>query len=166
MIYGLVVSMQIKQNGLWVNPPDKLQWRLNNQWHQASSEVEWVLATDSDFSGDYDGLFRYIGTDKYVIIPHVIKGVNITLYNSMFINTSVMGVESTNKNVTNTTAMFYGSQATSLDLSSFDASNVTTMNNMFRNSKATIGYARTQADADRFNSSSSKPSTLNFVVKN
>ena len=61
--------------------------------------------------------------------------------------------------------MFDSSQATILDLSSFDTSNVTDMTNMFRNARATIGYARTQADADRFNASSNKPSGLVFVVK-
>ena len=39
--------------------------------------------------------------------------------------------------VTNMSQMFYGSQATSLDLSSFDTSNVTTMSNMFAFSHAT-----------------------------
>ena len=61
--------------------------------------------------------------------------------------------------------MFRNSKATSLDLSSFDTSNVTDMTNMFRYASATIGYARTQADADRFNASSNKPSGLVFVVK-
>ena len=61
--------------------------------------------------------------------------------------------------------MFYNSSVTTLDLSSFDTSNVTNMNNMFNGCSATIGYARTQADADRFNNSSGKPSALVFVVK-
>ena len=61
--------------------------------------------------------------------------------------------------------MFRFTQATTLDLSSFDTSKVTSMSNMFQGSKATTGYARTQTDADNFNSSSSKPSTLTFVVK-
>ena len=41
------------------------------------------------------------------------------------------------------------------------------MNNMFRDSSATTGYARTQADADKFNltSNGNKPSALVFVVK-
>ena len=68
-------------------------------------------------------------------------------------------------NVTDMSSMFYKSQATTLDLSSFDTSNVTNMYSMFSNSKATTGYARTQADADKFNSSSNKPAVLNFVVK-
>ena len=68
-------------------------------------------------------------------------------------------------NVTNMGYMFYNSQATSLDLSSFDTSKVTNMNNMFQGASATIGYARTQADANKFNASSGKPSGLVFVVK-
>ena len=61
--------------------------------------------------------------------------------------------------------MFRGSSATTLDLSSFDTSNVTNMTNMFYGCSATTGYARTQADADRFNNSSGKPSALVFGVK-
>ena len=93
-------------------------------------------------------------------------------------------------NVTNMSQMFYGSKATTFDLSSFDTSKVTNMSTMFRNSlaptldlssfdtskvtnmagmfqgsQATVGYARTQADADKFNASSSKPAGLNFIVK-
>lgn len=62
-------------------------------------------------------------------------------------------------------SMFRGSKATTLDLSSFDTSNVTDMNYMFSSTQVTIGYARTQADADKFNSSSNKPTGLTFVVK-
>ena len=51
------------------------------------------------------------------------------------------------------------------DLSSFDTSNVTDMGNMFYKCETTVGYARTQADADKFNSSDGKPSGLTFVVK-
>ena len=43
--------------------------------------------------------------------------------------------------------MFYESQATELDLSSFDTSNVTNMV-LCSIPKRTTGYARTQADAD------------------
>ena len=61
--------------------------------------------------------------------------------------------------------MFRNSQATSLDLSSFDTSSVTDMGDMFRDSKTTIGYARTQADADKLNSSLYKPDELTFIVR-
>ena len=68
-------------------------------------------------------------------------------------------------NVTNMREMFRQSQATTLDLSSFDTSNVTNIAEMFMSSQATTGYARTQADADKFNNTNNKPETLNFVVK-
>ena len=68
-------------------------------------------------------------------------------------------------NVTNMSYMFFKSAATTLDLSSFDTSNVIYMDAMFGNSKATTGYARTQNDANKFNNSSGKPSGLTFVVK-
>ena len=69
------------------------------------------------------------------------------------------------RNVTDMGYMFVRSQASTLDLSSFDTSNVTDMLGMFLGAQTTTGYARTQAEADRFNSSSNKPSTLNFVIK-
>jgi surface protein len=68
-------------------------------------------------------------------------------------------------NVTNMYAMFYGSQADALDLSTFDTSNVSNTNSMFTGSSAVIGYARTQADVDKFNSSTSIPKDLTFVIK-
>ena len=55
------------------------------------------------------------------------------------------------------------SSATTIDLSSFNTSNVTNMNTMFSACSARTGYARTQEDADRFNNSSNKPSSLVFV---
>ena len=253
--------------------------------------LEWVLATDEDFSGTEDGKFQYIGTDKYVIVPKVIKGVTVTktgvhyqnttygmfstgsnvigvaleegssitnmdymfymhtYYSldlsrldtrnvvsmfSMFRNTRVMGkldltglfntsnvtnmgymfyqfltrddvldlssfntskVTNMNNmfrsinffntsygykgielnlssfnttNVTNMSDMFRNSRMTNnfLDLSSFDTSNVTNMGNMFYDIKTTTtGYARTQADANNFNATPNKPSTLTFIVK-
>ncbi|MGM9875050.1 MAG: BspA family leucine-rich repeat surface protein [Bacilli bacterium] len=68
-------------------------------------------------------------------------------------------------NVTEMIYMFRNSKATTLDLTSFDTSNVTDMSYVFKGSVATTGYARTQTDADKFNSSSGKPSGLTFVVK-
>ena len=72
--------------------------------------------------------------------------------------------------------MFFNSSATALDLSSFDTSNVTDMQDMFENCAATTGYARTQVDANRFNNVAGSlsngnnpeteiPNTLTFVVK-
>lgn len=67
--------------------------------------------------------------------------------------------------VKNTKHMFASTKVDELDLSNFDMSNVSNTTSMFVYSEATKGYARTQADADKFNSSSNKPSGLNFVVK-
>jgi hypothetical protein len=39
------------------------------------------------------------------------------------------------------------------------------MKDMFMASSVNTGYAKTQADADRFNASSNKPSGLTFTVK-
>lgn len=179
----------------------------------------YVLATDDDFSGTSDGGFRYTGSDDYVIIPNVIKGVTITSTDRMFReeeSSKVKGVATlegniiTNtsymfwfyealtlelsymntRNVTNMTGMFmysninllnlslfdtsnvtrmadmfYQSTTRTLDLASFNTSNVDNMADMFGDSQAIIGYARTQADADRLNASSGKPSSLKFVVK-
>ena len=151
------------------------------------------IAQDSDFTGTANGSFKYIGTEIELEIPHIIKGIPVTSYASMFDTTNgklVSKIVSTNSNindmslmffdsqattldvsnfdtsnVTNMYAMLYQSKATTLDLSSFDTSNVTNMYAMFYNSQATTGYARTQADADRFNASDSKPAGLTFIVK-
>jgi surface protein len=93
---------------------------------------------------------------------------NVTSMESMFRDSKASTLDLSSfdtSNVTRMDYMFYNSIATTLDLSSFDTSNVTNMANMFRGSSATTGYARTQADADRFNASSYKPAGLNFVVK-
>ena len=153
----------------------------------------YVMATDSDFSGTTNESFKYVGSHEYVIIPHIIKGVNVTSYLDMFrdnTSTVLKGIANDNPNVTVMNNMFNSSSATTLDLSSFDTSKVTNMTGMFRNSiavtldlssfdtsnvtnttrmiqdcGATTGYARTQADADRFNASSYKKVGLTFIVK-
>ena len=131
---------------------------------------EVYLAQDDDF-GKVINRLVYRGSELEIEIPHIIQGEKVTSYGYMFcgvgsyLATPVTRVDSNNKSVTDMSNMFNGSQATTLDLSSFDTSNVTNMSSMFRNSSATTGYARTQADADRFNNSSNKPSTLVFVVK-
>ncbi len=93
---------------------------------------------------------------------------NVTNMSDMFAQSSTIYIDLSSfdtTNVTNMSEMFMWNPATSLDLSSFDTTNVTNMSMMFYNCDATTGYARTQTDADKFNSSSNKPSTLNFVVK-
>lgn len=95
------------------------------------------------------------------------EGSEVTTLNLSYFDTS---------KVTDMSAMFMGSAAQVLDLSSFDTSNVTDMVGMFYSAQATIGYARTQADADRFNNVAHSlsdgtsplteiPDSLVFVVK-
>ena len=70
-------------------------------------------------------------------------------------------------NVTDMRWMFANSKATSLDLSSFDISNVSNVDSMFGGVQATVGYAKDQATATKFNDSSVTgiPKTLTFKVK-
>ena len=125
---------------------------------------------DNDFV-KISGYWVYRGTALEVEIPTHINGELVTSTRYMFNGsttyqaTPVTKVVLSHSNVTSMNSMFHNSKATILDLSSFDTSNVTNMGSMFRNSSATIGYARTQADADNFNASSGKPTGLNFVVK-
>lgn len=159
---------------------------------QRSIPDKYVLAVDGDFSGTTDNNFVYIGTDDYVEIPEWIKGKQITSVRNMFADTTpdgVKGVRCNNPRITNMSGMFQRSTATKIDLSQLFTPGVTTMaymfansnftildlstfdvlnsslNQMFGGSSATTGYARTQADADRLNISSGKPSSLWFVVK-
>ncbi len=68
--------------------------------------------------------------------------------------------------VTNMSYMFYNTvNLTTIDLSSFDMTNVTDTSHMFEYSHATTGYAKIEADANKLNRSSGKPSTLTFVPK-
>ena len=94
---------------------------------------------------------------------------NVTNMTGMFYYSDATEIKGLNKfntsKVTDMHYMFTSSKALTLDLSSFDTSKVTNMSWMFNNAKATTGYARTQSDADKFNNSSNKPSSLTFVVK-
>ena len=137
----------------------------------------------------YREMFR---GDEYVEYVEAEDSSEVTNMQNMFHNSKATSLDLTNfdtSNVTNMQFMFQSSSAEAFDLSSFDTSNVTNMSYMFRASQATTldlssfdvskadvsfmfegalattGYARTQADADKLNSSQGKPSGLTFVVK-
>ena len=115
----------------------------------ALPEDNTPVATDADFtwvpdSAGYSfsnetgkGYYKYTGSAKEVKIPHTIKDNQITSYYRMFYETDVTKVVSDNPNITSMNYMFRSSQATSLDLSSFNTSNVTNMAGMFYGSLAT-----------------------------
>lgn len=112
-----------------------------SDWDAAEGAQEgiiknYVLATDEDFEGEADGEFHYIGSNPYVIIPDVIKGVSVTKYSAMFENTAVEGVQSNNPNITTMANMFKNSQSDTLDLSGLDTSSVRFMHSMFEGSQA------------------------------
>ena len=113
-----------------------------------SSMFQFSKATTIDLSSFYTPNLKYM---SYMFTYSQATTINLSSFNT--------------SKVTNMYAMFYKVKASILDLSSFDTSNVTNMNSIFRDSTATTGYARTQADADKFNASSDKPTDLNFVVK-
>ena len=103
---------------------------------------EVYLAQDDDFV-KVDNRWVYRGSELEIEIPHRIQGEKVTSYDYMFygsgsyLATPVTRVDSNNKRVTSMRGMFYSSQATSLDLSSFDTSSVTNMRDMFNRSQAT-----------------------------
>jgi hypothetical protein len=95
----------------------------------------YVLAKDSDFIGDIDGQFQYVGDAEYVKIPKTIKGVNITSTASMFYGSPVKGVLSDNPAITDMRQMFCDTTSDSLELI-LNTSNVKDMSRMFAGSKA------------------------------
>ena len=115
---GTVITVTLESNFTWVNDSDG---------YTATGQSE-------------TGYYKYTGTGEEVVnIPHVIKGTEMTSYYQMFESSGadVKKVISTNPEITDMRKMFYESNATSLDLSSFDTSNVTNMSRMFQGSQAT-----------------------------
>jgi hypothetical protein len=96
----------------------------------------YVMATDDDFVENSfpTNTFRYVGSAEYVVIPHYIKGKQVTSYYEMFKDTAVKGVSSDNPNITTAIGMFKGTTSDTLDLSHFDTSNITNMSAMFSGS--------------------------------
>ena len=93
---------------------------------------------------------------------------NVTNMYAMFQDSSITSLDLSSfdtSKVTNMAYMFSKSKVKLLDLSSFDTSKVTYMSYMFQEASARTGYARTTADANKFNRSELKPAGLNFIVK-
>ncbi len=89
------------------------------------------------------------------------------MFNGMSSLTSLNVSSFDTSSVTKMNYMFRGTTSlVNLDLSSFDTSNVSNTAYMFNNaSLLTNAYARTQVDANKFNSSSGKAGNVNFIVK-
>ena len=98
----------------------------------------------------------------------VLKHSNVTDMSNTFYSywrTTLDLSDFNTSNVTDMSNMFFDCRVTTLDLSSFNTSRVTNTTKMFYFAKTTAGYARTQADANKFNASSDKPAGLTFRVK-
>ena len=145
--------------------------KVDGHWVYKGAELEVEIPThiNGELVTSTNSMFRADSTYQATPVTKVVlKHSNVTDMYSMFSDSSVTTLDLSSfdtSNVTDMGYMFVRSSATTLDLSSFNTSNVTDMSFMFNNSSATIGYARTQADADKFNESSYKPEELNFVVK-
>ena len=92
------------------------------------------------------------------------KNVN---FNSAFLQTIATEIImwQTPFTIGTTFQMYADSKAMVIDLSNASLPSSPFVDNFARNSPATIGYTRTQRDADILNASSGKPATLTFVVK-
>ena len=175
----------------------------NMSWMFSGSKAESLVLSNFNTSNvtDMGAMFYY--SEALTIDVSSFDTSNVTTMGSMFFYTLASSLDVSNfdtSKVTNMYSMFAFSYATSidvsnfdtsnvtsmehmfewcdaavLDLSSFDTSNATTMESMFSNNGATVGYARTQVDADRFNNvgtlsngnnpNTSIPNTLTFTVK-
>ena len=153
-----------------------------NQFNTSNvTDMSWMFNSSAATSLDLSNFDTSNVTDMSRMFSSTaateIKGLNqfntskTTSMNSMFYRSKATSIDLSSfdtSNVTNMSDMFRESKATTLDLSNFNTSKVTDMSymsSMFYLSAATTGYARTQADADKFNASSGKPSGLTFVVK-
>ena len=160
--------------------------RYENDWHDRTNDTNsWsVTLTDkasttpvttilcSSINGKpVSGMTSmFYGSQATSIDVSSFDTSNVTDMYYMFLNvdaTEIIGLTSFDtSNVTNMFAMFQNtSNLVELDLSSFDTSNVSDMSGMLAGTGATIGYAKTQEDADRLNASPGIPGTLTFQVK-
>jgi prepilin-type N-terminal cleavage/methylation domain-containing protein len=142
-----VRSMSSMFNGSQATTIDLTGWNTSNV-----TNMSWMFSNSQVTSLDLSGW----------------NTSNVTNMNGMFSMSQATTIDLSGWNTSNVTdmrTMFYNSQATLLDLSSFDTSNNIDMKDMFMASSVNTGYAKTQADADRFNASSNKPSGLTFTVK-
>lgn len=116
------------------------------------------------------GMFRFVTVPKIYGLENF-NTSNVTDMSHMFSLSKLEEVDVSHfdtSNVTNMNLMFYiMDKIKIIDLSNFNIDNVTSMNEMFFGNKATVGYARNEADASRYNDNSvTKISDkLRFIVK-
>lgn len=124
---------------------------------------------NTDKVTNMSGMFGYSGCIDSLDFSNF-NTSNVTTMSAMFSGCVINHLDITNfdtQNVETMQSMFqYSRIYTDLDLSSFDTSNVKNVDGMFYMCELHGNtYGRTQEDCNKFNSSSSKPSNVNFVVK-
>ena len=168
-------SVESVEGGIWhyIGKADKVAIPHIIQGKQVTSYSHMFVGTsvsgvysDNPNVTDMNGMFWYsqaTNLDLTYLDTSSVKNMNKMFFDSKATSINLSNFDTSD--VTDMGWMFSGSQTTTLDLSSFDTSNVNSMSQMFWGSKVTKGYARTQEDADRFNTLGSKPEGLTFVVK-
>lgn len=138
---------------------------MSNMFRSSRPDTLNLSNFDTSSVVDMSNMFWSTSTNTLYLLSFDTSSV--TNMSNMFrsTNTNTLDLSSFDtSSVTNMSGMFASSKIDILDLSSFDTSSVTNSNIMFAFSTATVGYARTQADADFFNATSFKPEELNFIV--
>ena len=145
--------------------------KINNYWIYKGSELEVEIPEYINGTLVTNCIYMFSGHGTYNATPVtkvILRHDNVTNMAYMFYRSSASTLDLSSFNTSNVINMAYmlqESSASTLDLSSFNTSNVINMAYMFYRSSAIKGYARTLADAQKFNASSDKPTRLKFVVK-
>ena len=141
---------------------------IDMSWMFADSQATSLDLSSFNTSNvtDMSYMFSYMQATYLDLKP--LDTSNVTRMEGMFWGSKATIIDFSTfdtSNVTDMNCMFTEALAPHLDLSTFDTSNVIDTDYMFEDSNASTGYARTQNDADKFNSSTDKPAGLIFIVK-
>ena len=137
---GLYTKVYAEEEDIDSGVYDGVDWRITAKGELIigkEGEVQEFTYSGRRFSSDYPWYSKRDNINSIRFIG-IVKGSEIM--ENMFRESQASSIDLTNfdtSNVTNMGSMFSGSQATSLDLSSFDTSNVTDMSAMFWGSQAT-----------------------------
>ena len=145
MLFGNLPNVEYISMKNWKIPAAAPQfgwtWGANSNNHVTIDVTGWDTSNTTSLYGMFgqvNGLVQVIGLDTFDM-----------------------------SHVTNASLMFLmNGEMTTLDLSGVDFSNVTNVDGIFQSdNKLTTVYAKNQADANKLNASSNKPSGLTVTVK-
>lgn len=129
-----------------------------------NTNVKGVISTNKNVT-DMSTMFRGNSSESLDVSGLDTSGA--TVMDSMFRDTQATSLNLTKfdtSKVTGMFSMFRNSKVKELDLGSFDLSKVTNFDNMFQSGVASVGYAKTQEEVNKFMGSVNKPSSLVFTV--